>query len=89
MGRQQDGYGEPGHDEKGILHVARVLSPEPPRYVFRRGTLAPFFLASESPMAMACFRLFTLPPFPPGPLFRVPRFLRRMALSTVLLAAGP
>src|ERR1051326_3063797 len=25
----------------------------------RRGTLAPFFLASESPIAIACLRLFT------------------------------
>ncbi len=37
-------------------------------------------------MAIACFRLFTLPPFPPLPLRRVPCFLRRMALATVLLA---
>jgi len=27
-----------------------------------RGTLAPFFRASESPMAIACFLLFTFPP---------------------------
>src|SRR5438477_3024338 len=26
------------------------------------GTLAPFFLASESPIAMACLRVFTRPP---------------------------
>jgi len=26
------------------------------------GTLAPFFRASERPMAIACLRLFTLPP---------------------------
>lgn len=54
-----------------------------------RGTLAPFFLASESPIAIACLRLFTLPPFPPGPDLRVPRFLRRIADSTVLPAALP
>jgi hypothetical protein len=37
-------------------------------------------------MAMACLRLFTRPPLPPLPERRVPRFLRRMALATVLLA---
>ena len=37
-------------------------------------------------MAMACFRLFTVPPLPPGPDFSVPFFRRRMALATVLLA---
>ena len=40
-------------------------------------------------MAMACFRLFTLPPFPPRPDFSVPLFLRCMALFTLLLAALP
>jgi hypothetical protein len=53
------------------------------------GTFAPFSRASESPIAMACFRLLTLPPFPPLPLFRVPRLRRRIALSTALPAALP
>lgn len=51
-----------------------------------RGTLAPFFRASDKPMAMACLRLFTRPPFPPLPDRSVPRFRLRMALATVLLA---
>jgi hypothetical protein len=29
---------------------------------FFRGTLAPFFRASDKPIAIACLRLFTLPP---------------------------
>jgi hypothetical protein len=37
-------------------------------------------------MAIACLRLFTLPPLPRLPDRSVPRFLRRMALATVLLA---
>src|SRR5207253_518434 len=53
---------------------------------FRAGTLAPFFLASESPIAIACLRLFTVPPWPDLPLLSVPFFRRRIALSTVLLA---
>jgi hypothetical protein len=57
--------------------------------LFFRGTFAPFARASESPIAIACLRLFTVPPFPPGPDLSVPRFLRRMALATVLLAARP
>src|SRR5258707_8996325 len=53
------------------------------------GTLAPFFRASESPIAIACLRLFTAPPLPPFPERRVPFFLRRTALSTDLPAALP
>src|SRR5690349_21606223 len=37
-------------------------------------------------MAMACLRLFTVPPFPPLPLFSVPFFLRRTALATSFAA---
>ena len=53
-----------------------------------RGTLLPFLRALESPMAMACSRLLTLPPFPPRPLFAVPRLKRRISLCTSLLALG-
>ena len=52
----------------------------------RFGTFAPFFRASERPMAMACFRLFTFPPCPFLPRRRVPCFRRRIALATLLLA---
>jgi hypothetical protein len=58
-------------------------------FVFSGGTLAPFFRASESPIAIACFLLTTIPPLPPFPERRVPRFLRRMAARTDLLAAFP
>lgn len=54
-----------------------------------RGTFAPFFLASERAIAIACLRLFTLPPLPPLPDLSVPFFRRRMADSTRLLAAFP
>ena len=54
-----------------------------------RGTFAPFLRASERPIAIACLRLFTVPPLPPLPLLSVPLFLRRIALATVLLAALP
>jgi hypothetical protein len=47
------------------------------------GTLAPFFLASDKPMAMACFLLFT---FLPEPDFNVPFFFLCMALFTRLPA---
>jgi hypothetical protein len=40
-------------------------------------------------MAIACFRLVTRPPFPPGPLLSVPFFRRRIALSTRFDAALP
>src|SRR5882757_4433886 len=56
---------------------------------FLAGTLAPFLRASERPMAIACLRLVTLPPLPPLPERSVPFFSRRMAFSTLLLAASP
>jgi len=40
-------------------------------------------------MAMACLRLFTLPPRPPLPDRSVPCFLRRIALATRFPAALP
>src|SRR6266850_6262953 len=51
-----------------------------------RGTFLPFLRASDSPIAIACLRLLTLPPLPPFPLLKVPRFRRRIAPSTSLLA---
>jgi hypothetical protein len=56
---------------------------------FRGGTFAPFFRASDRPMAIACLRLFTLPPRPDFPRRRVPRLRRRIALSTLLFAPLP
>jgi hypothetical protein len=56
---------------------------------FFGGTFAPFSRASDNPIAIACLRLLTLPPLPPFPERSVPLFLRRMALSTLLLAALP
>lgn len=58
-----------------------------PRLLGGGGTFSPFSRASESPMAIACSRLFTRPPCPYLPLFKVPRFWRWSALPTVLLAA--
>src|SRR4051812_33241961 len=42
-------------------------------YDFFFGTFFPFFRALDRPIAIACFRLLTLPPLPPGPLFALPR----------------
>jgi hypothetical protein len=56
------------------------------RYFFR-GTFAPLLRASESPIAMACLRLFTV--LPERPLFNVPRFRRRIALLTHFPADFP
>jgi len=52
----------------------------------RAGTFAPFLRASLNPIAIACFRLFTLPP---DPLFSVPFFRRFIADSTRLDADRP
>src|ERR1700735_5267 len=53
------------------------------------GTFAPFLRASERPMAIACFREVTFPPFPPLPDRSVPRFSRCIALFTLSAAAFP
>ena len=80
----------PQDDERFLEERFRVLLLED-RFLeeLLRGTFAPFLRASERPIAIACFRLFTVPPFPPGPDLSVPRFLRRIALATFLLAARP
>jgi hypothetical protein len=49
---------------------------------FFAGTFAPFFRASERPMAIACFRLFTRPPRPAFPLRSVPLLRLFIALRT-------
>jgi hypothetical protein len=56
---------------------------------FFLGTLAPFLRASDKPIAIACLRLFTLPPFPAFPERSDPFFRRCIALFTLLLAALP
>ena len=53
------------------------------------GTRAPFLRASERPMAIACWRLLTLPPLPPRPDFKVPFFFLRMAPATDFWAPFP
>lgn len=53
------------------------------RVLFLAGTFAPFFLASDKPMAIACLRLVTFLPLPDR---RVPFFLRFIALFTVSCA---
>jgi hypothetical protein len=53
------------------------------------GTFAPFFRASDNPMAIACFLLFTTPPFPPLPDRSVPFFSLCNALSTDFFEAAP
>ena len=52
-----------------------------------RGTFAPFSRASERPIAIACFRLFTFRPL--RPLFSVPFLRRRIALATLFPADFP
>jgi hypothetical protein len=49
------------------------------------GTLAPSFLASERPIAIACFLLVTFLPL--LPLLSVPSFFSCMARSTLLPAS--
>ena len=55
----------------------------------RAGTLAPFSRASDNPIAIACLRLFTLPPLPPRPRLSVPDLRFFIARFTDLPAAFP
>ena len=54
---------------------------------FLGGTLAPAFLASERPIAIACLRLVTFRP--ERPERRVPRLRSRIARSILRLAFFP
>ena len=54
---------------------------------FLRGTLPPARRASDSPIAIACFRLVTF--LPDRPLFSVPRFRSCIALLTFCDAFFP
>jgi hypothetical protein len=74
-------------DRSGAATRDAVRHDSSARYYFFFGTLAPFLRASERPMAIACFRLVTLPPFPPLPERSVPRFSRCRALLTLFPAA--
>jgi len=68
--------------EEALRDEPRRREEEP-----RRGTLPPAFLASDSPMAIACLRLVTF--LPERPLLSVPRFLSCMAFSTFADALLP
>jgi hypothetical protein len=68
-----------------VLRFA-VLRFRPVRF---DGTFAPFSRASERPIAIACLRLVTRPPWPAFPRLSVPLFRRRIALSTDLPAPRP
>ena len=59
---------------ESAMRARNVLSAPADVYdaFFLRGTLPPSARASESPIAMACLRLFTLPALPPRPLLAVP-----------------
>jgi hypothetical protein len=60
-----------------------LLFPELDR---RDGTLPPASRASDKPIAIACFRLFT---FSPEPLLSSPRLNSCIVFSTFSLALGP
>src|SRR6185369_2971195 len=57
------------------------------RPVFGGGTFPPFRRASDKPIAIACFRLFTV--FPERPLLSVPRFALCKAFATVFFDVFP
>jgi hypothetical protein len=53
---------------------------------FFAGTFLPAFRASDKPIAIACFLLFTVLPL--RPLFSFPCFIARISVSTLFPAAG-
>jgi hypothetical protein len=72
-------------EDESLRELVEALL-EPPREVFF-GTLAPFFRASDNPIAIACFAFFTLRPDLPDS--SLPRFILCMARSTLFDALGP
>jgi hypothetical protein len=73
-------------DEAGSWAAAREEREERLRFG-ARGTLPPARRASESPIAIACFRLVTF--FPEPPDRSSPRFISCMAFSTFWAAFFP
>ncbi|HEU4993876.1 MAG TPA: hypothetical protein VFT29_03620 [Gemmatimonadaceae bacterium] len=71
------------------LYFVLDLDRDLDRDLERGGTFAPFLRASDNPIAIACFRLVTRPPFPLLPLSSVPWFRFRIAVSTDSLATSP
>ena len=69
-------------DEEEAFFDDEAFFDEPPFFDddLRDGTFPPSARASDSPMAMACLRLFTVLPEPP--LFNSPRFISCIARST-------
>src|SRR5262245_42572025 len=75
-------------DSKGLRQRRSQSYPKKVVCYFFRGTFAPFLRASESPIAIACFLLFTLlVPFFPD--FNVPPFRLCIARLTLFWAAFP
>lgn len=68
------------------INLPTLAVSQTPYAAFFLGTLAPFLRASDRPIAIACFLLFTLPPLPLRPERRVPCFFRRIALATLFPA---
>lgn len=68
------------------INLQTLAVSQNPYAAFFLGTLAPFLRASDRPIAIACFLLFTLPPLPLRPERRVPCFFRRIALATLFPA---
>src|SRR5262249_20813356 len=67
---------------RGVVSAIRMRTRRHQRELRFFGTFLPFLRASDRPMAIACLRLFTLPPWPDLPRLSVPRLRRRMALFT-------
>jgi hypothetical protein len=82
-------YGALQQYPAATCRTACLPRKRPSPFYFFAGTFAPFFRASESPMAIACFLFFTRPPLPAFPERKVPCFFLRIALSTDLAAAFP
>ena len=64
---------------EAVFFVVAFFAPFLLADFFFDGTFAPAFLASDKPIAMACFRDVT---FFPLPLFSLPRFLSLIVFST-------
>ncbi len=71
----------------GFWSIAQ--NPYGARILFGARISSPFLQASESPMAMTCFRFLTRPPLPALPERNVPCLLRRIALLTDFPTALP
>ncbi|GAC1501495.1 MAG: hypothetical protein NVS1B14_05910 [Vulcanimicrobiaceae bacterium] len=84
---QEEQQGDNGGEQQGACAAHAIAKEDKHDYLPFFGTLAPERRASESPIAIACFRLVTF--LPERPDSSLPRFISCMVFLTFRWEAAP